>query len=77
MCIHQRVNAINLLATCTIVAAVTANAMFTKNDAVDVCGDYGDYEITTTTTRSIFECATICYGLDDCRAFLLNSITGK
>ena len=75
MYIHQRVNAINLLAT--IIAAVTANAMFTKYDAVDLMGDYVDYEITTRTTRSIFECATICYGLDDCRAFLLNSNTGK
>ena len=75
MYIHQRVNAIN--AFTSIIIAMTANAIFTKNDAVDLLGDYGDYEITTMTTRSIFECATICYGLDDCRAFLLNRITGK
>ena len=75
MYIHHSVNAINLFAL--IILAVTANAIFTKNDAVDLMGDYVDYEITTRTTRSMFECATICYGLDDCRAFLMNSITGK
>ena len=62
-----------LLFTTSIVAV---SAVFERSNDVDLSQDYTDYQLGAAVVRSQIECSVFCYSVNDCRAFLMNLVTG-
>ena len=58
------------------IVSVSGKAVFENSDQIDLNQNYDQHQTEAATARSLTDCALICHTLDDCRAVLMNHMTG-
>ena len=59
-----------------MIIMVVVSAVFERNNDINPNQNYEDYKLGVAVVRSLIECSVFCYSIDDCRAFLMNLVTG-